>query len=145
MPAEELPEIFAFFDTIGDGKVYVDQLGNVLRAAGLTPTEAILETMSKPWAGNKEVRLTVEDVKPIYSNVKKEMGNDVLFETMHACLSHYDREGNGTISHADLRHLLVSSGEKMSEREADLVTSSFFVPDGNNVDITEFVKHIQAL
>ncbi|CAJ0940084.1 unnamed protein product, partial [Mesorhabditis belari] len=145
MPVEDLPEIFNSLDTIGDGKIFVDQLGTCLRVAGLTPTEAILVKMTKQWAENSEARLSVQDVTPIYTNVKKEMGTDAAFETIHACLSHFDREGNGTITHADLRYILCSSGERLSDRELEQIIQGFFAADESNVSITELVKHIQSL
>lgn len=42
-------EIFCYFDTKGDEKIYVKQVGDVLRSLGQNPTEKEIQTCCDHW------------------------------------------------------------------------------------------------
>lgn len=35
-------EVFALFDTVGDGKIFVKHVGDIVRSLGQNPTESLL-------------------------------------------------------------------------------------------------------
>ena len=45
----ESREVFAYFDTRGDEKIAVSQVGDVLRALGQNPTEAEIRKCCEHW------------------------------------------------------------------------------------------------
>nr|CAD2169606.1 unnamed protein product [Meloidogyne enterolobii] len=57
----EIQEVFQFYDTKGDGRVKVDQLGHCLRSLGLCPTEAQIAKLTE----NASERISVEQAREI--------------------------------------------------------------------------------
>lgn len=55
----------------------------------------------------------------------------------------FDREGNGQVSAAELRHVLTGLGEKMSEEEVDLLLSGLEDNQGQ-INYEEFVKTVMS-
>ena len=65
-----------------------------------------------------EKRITLEEFMPIYAQMSKEKDVGGYADFMEAMLV-FDKESNGTIIAAELRHLMLSLGEKMSDTEVD--------------------------
>ncbi|CDW61150.1 Myosin-2 essential light chain [Trichuris trichiura] len=102
----EARDVFCYFDTRGDDRISVAQVGDVLRALGQNPTEAEIEKCCANWP-DTEVRITFEDFLPILHTVIKNrvpQSEEKIIEG----LSHFDKEGSGYISVAELRHLLTT-------------------------------------
>ena len=53
----------------------------------------------------------------------------------------FDKDANGTISSAELRHLLTTLGEKMEEVDVENLIAPFEDQHGN-INYEDFVKHI---
>lgn len=116
----EVQEIIQFYDQRGDGKVSVTQIGNCIRALGLSPTEKQIEQLTQQWTDSGkfwkffkkllEVRISVEELTPIYSSLKKDT-NFNIYNSLIECMRNYDREGNGNISIQDLKCLLTNYGK----------------------------------
>lgn len=63
-------------------------------------------------------QLTFEEFLPIYSQVKKD--KDVgAFEDLVEGLKVYDKAENGTMMEAELAHVMLSLGEKLTDAEAE--------------------------
>ncbi|CAD5221462.1 unnamed protein product [Bursaphelenchus xylophilus] len=132
-------EIFAYFDTKGDEKIAVSQVGDVLRALGQNPTQTEISKCCEHWQ-NPETRITFEDFVPIFQTVGKNRSN-ISFEEFVEGLSHFDMEGTGTIKVAELRHLLTTLGERLSDEEVDQLISGQGDPNGH-VNIADFVRTV---
>ncbi|KFD47365.1 hypothetical protein M513_11728 [Trichuris suis] len=135
----EARDVFCYFDTRGDDRISVAQVGDVLRALGQNPTEAEIEKCCANWP-DIEVRITFEDFLPILHTVIKNrvpQSEEKIIEG----LSHFDKEGSGYISVAELRHLLTTLGEKLSDDEADQLLQGQEDSNGN-VNIAEFVRTV---
>ncbi|KAL1227844.1 Myosin-2 essential light chain [Trichinella spiralis] len=106
----EAREVFAYFDTKGDERISVTQVGDVLRSLGQNPTNEEIKKCCANWP--------TPDFLPILHTVmknKEPQSGDKFIEG----LSHFDKEGNGFISVAELRHLLTHLGERLTDEEVD--------------------------
>jgi len=135
----ESRDVFCYFDTKGDERISVAQVGDVLRALGQNPTEAEIKKCCAHWS-DPESRISFEDFLPIYQTVNKSREAHTMEEFVEG-LSHFDKEGNGLINVAELRHLLTTLGERLSDDEVDQLLQGQEDSHGN-VNIAEFVRNV---
>ncbi|CAG7676560.1 unnamed protein product, partial [Allacma fusca] len=115
---EEFMETYQLFDTKGDGKVQVNQVGDLLRALGQNPTEGDIQKLTQQH--KPEDRITLETFIPIYYAISNnKTRSHTTADDFIEGLRQFDVEGNGYFSSVELRHLLTSLGEKMTDEEVE--------------------------
>lgn len=103
----EFQEAFQLFDSRGDGKIHVSQIGDALRALGQNPTESDVKKFTHQHKPDE--RISFEVFLPIYQAISKSRTSDTADDFIEG-LRHFDKDGNGFISSAELRHLLTTLG-----------------------------------
>lgn len=140
----EFQEAFSLFDSRGDGKIGVNQLGDVLRALGQNPTEAEVKKCCLSLKDSQDQRLTFDVFLPILQTIVKNKSTDTAEDFIEG-LRHFDKDGSGLISSAELRHLLTTLGEKLSDDEVEALLSGIQEKDGQgNVSYEDFVRMVMA-
>ncbi|GAA55737.1 myosin-2 essential light chain, partial [Clonorchis sinensis] len=112
----EARDVFSLFDSVGDEKILVKDIGEVVRALGLNPTESDIRKFNN--RSDPGERITFEMFVPIYQALAKEQ-KDINPEEFIEGFRVFDKESNGFISAAELRHLLTALGERLREDEVD--------------------------
>ncbi|KAI6188165.1 Cuticlin-1 [Aphelenchoides besseyi] len=92
---ECISEAFQYYDNAGDNKISISQIGSCLHS-----------------------RITIEEFKPIYGALKKE-DHPATYDQMVSCLGNFEREQEGYIMEADLRHVLENLGERLNSNETE--------------------------
>jgi len=134
--APDFEEAFYLFDTVGDGKINASQLGDVLRAVGQNPTEHQLKKcVSDPALGE---RISFDEFLPILNGMTKHRP-DAQAEDFVEVLRNFDREGNGYILSVEMKRILTSIGDKLSEEEAEQILEGLEDSQGN-INYEEFVR-----
>lgn len=113
----ELKETFQLFDRDNDGYLNVRELGEAMRAMAQHPTEQEIQELVKKPDGDEGPALTDFDA---YLNIMaKRMTvpepDDQLLEAFRV----FDKEGTGTISAADLRKIVTTMGERLTDEEVE--------------------------
>ena len=139
----ELKEIFNLYDEELDGKIDGTQIGDVVRAAGLKPTNAaVWKAAGQEYKRKGEKRLTFEEWAPIYEQLTKEKEAGTFADFMEG-LKVFDKEECGKILAAELRHILLALGERLNTEEVDELLKG--VEDGEGmVNYEAFIKKVMA-
>ncbi|KAM7314637.1 hypothetical protein ISCGN_004421 [Ixodes scapularis] len=131
-------EAFSLFDNRGDGKINISQLGDVLRALGQNPTEAEVKKCCHQLRPDE--RISFDVFLPILQTISKNRSTDTAEDFIEG-LRHFDKDGNGYISSAELRHLLTTLGEKLTDDEVEQLLAGQEDSQGN-VHYEDFVKMV---
>lgn len=134
----EFQEAFSIFDQKGDGKIQVSQIGEVLRALGQNPTESEVKKLSHQHRPDE--RISFEVFLPIMQTISRQRPVDTADDFIEG-LRHFDKDGNGYISSAELRHLMTHLGEKLTDEEVEQLLAGQEDSQGN-VNYEEFVRMV---
>ncbi|XP_039266962.1 myosin catalytic light chain, smooth muscle-like isoform X4 [Styela clava] len=139
---QECQEAFELFDKAANGKVFINQVGDIIRSLGRNPTNAdILKVLGNP----KKEDLATKDVSfseflPMLAQIERQTERG-SYEDFVEGLRVFDKENNGTVMGAELRHVLSTLGEKMSEEEVESLLQG--QEDANGcINYEAFVKQI---
>lgn len=155
------------FDSRGDGKIHVAQIGDALRALGQNPTESDVKKFTHQHKPDE--RISFEVFLPIYQAISKSRTSDTADDFIEG-LRHFDKDGNGFISSAELRHLLTTlgmasrmhslfdrcrrsvrfycdarivAGEKLSDEEVETLLAGHEDSQGN-INYEDFVRQVMC-
>ncbi|KAG8585768.1 hypothetical protein GDO81_005145 [Engystomops pustulosus] len=135
-------EAFALFDRTGDGKILYNQCGDVMRALGQNPTNAeVLKVLGNPKSDELNSKtLGFDQFLPMMQTIAKNKDQGTSEDFVEG-LRVFDKEGNGTVMGSEIRHVLVTLGEKMTEEEVEMLLNG--QEDGNGcINYEDFVRHI---
>ena len=137
----EIKEVFSFFDRDRDGKITTKELGTAMRSLGQNPTEAELVDMINEI--DTDGNGTCEFPEFLAMMQKKMKDTDSEEEILEA-FKVFDKDGDGFISAAELRHIMTNLGEKLTSEEADEMIRSLDVDGDGKVSREEFVKQMMV-
>jgi len=135
----DFQDTFLLFDRKGDGKIETSQIGEVLRALNLNPTEA---EVGKYRAEIGDKRIPFNEFLPVYQALGKSKPQ-VMPEDIIEGLKVFDKEGNGLINSAELRHILTSLGEKLKDEEVEQLFQGNEDQHGN-INYEELIRMVMS-
>lgn len=104
------------FDKDGDGSITTTELGVVMRSLGQSPTEADLRQMISEVDADGSG--TIDFAEFLTLMARKIKTKDSEAEIVEA-FKVFDRDGSGKISADELRQVMTSLGEKLSDQEVE--------------------------
>ncbi len=138
---EEMKDCFSLFDKKGDMKVEHDKVIDVLRSLGLNPlSEDVKKCLENSDLMNQ--RVDFETFYAIYQQLSKSSAQ-VGYDDMVEALKTFDRDQTGMVSAAELRHIFMNIGDKMTEEQVQAATSQ--LEDANAcVNYEELIKTVMS-
>jgi len=141
---DDYREAFGLFDRVGDNKVAYNQIADIMRALGQNPTnKEVTKILGNPSADDMvQKRIEFEQFLPMLQTIVNapKVGVEDYVEGLRV----FDKEGNGTVMGAELRIVLCTLGEKMTEAEIDQLMAGQEDENGC-VNYEAFVKHIMSV
>lgn len=143
---EDVQEVFDLYDFWDgrDGLVDAAKVGDLLRCTGLNPTvDLVNKNGGTKKLGEKQYKF--EEILPIYQAVSDEKDTGTFADFMEAFKT-FDREGQGYVASAEVRHVLTSLGERLTDEEVTHIlkfTDTEEDLDGN-IKYEEFIKRVMA-
>ncbi|KAL3277632.1 hypothetical protein HHI36_012973 [Cryptolaemus montrouzieri] len=142
-PAEVETANFAFEVYGENGLLDATNLGVFMRCMSLNPS---LERLEKLGSSKKkgEKQFKVEDVLPMVSELKKEVKDQGCYEDFIECLKLYDKNENGKMLEGELRHSLLSLGERMTDAEVEELLEDCLdeEDDEGEIEYSPFLKRM---
>nr|CDS33374.1 myosin essential light chain [Hymenolepis microstoma] len=141
---EDIKEVFDLFDFWDgrDGMIDAVKVPDLLRCAGMNPTIKVsLKHGATKKAGEKQYKF--DEFLPVYQAIIKEKEGGTFADYMEAFKT-FDREGQGVVSAAELRHVLSGYGERLDDNEIDdiIKLTQLHVDLDGNVKYEEFIKGV---
>ncbi|XP_073420952.1 myosin light polypeptide 6 isoform X1 [Dendrobates tinctorius] len=135
-------EAFALFDRTGDGKILYNQCGDVMRALGQNPTNAeVLKVLGNPKSEELNCKtLGFDQFLPMMQTIAKNKDQGTTDDFIEG-LKVFDKEGNGTVMGSEIRHVLVTLGEKMTEEEVEMLVCGHEDANGS-INYEELVRMV---
>ncbi|XP_009329299.1 PREDICTED: calmodulin, striated muscle [Pygoscelis adeliae] len=133
----EFKEAFSLFDRDGDGCITTKELGTVMRSLGQNPTEAELQDMVGEVDADGSGTI---DFPEFLSLMARKMRDTDSEEEIREAFRVFDKDGNGYISAAELRHVMTNLGEKLTDEEVDEMIKEADCNNDGQVNYEEFVR-----
>jgi Ca2+-binding EF-hand superfamily protein len=138
---KEVFDLFDFWDG-RDGLVDAAKLGDFLRSLGLNPTEEqVMKSGGCKKMGEKQYKL--DELMPIYQDILTAKDSGTFADFMEAFKT-FDREGQGYVSSAEVRHVLSAMGDRLTDEEVEEIircTDTQEDLDGN-IKYEDFIKKV---
>lgn len=136
---DKVEQIFALFDKDGDGKIPISELPPLLRALNRIPTPTDMATITNKYSSSGCI--TPSDLSYLLTTIPPIQTDQVKAELI-AAFKILDKEGKGRVGSEELKRLVMSVGERMSEGEAEEMIR---MGDPERTGFIEYEKFIQKL
>eukprot|EP00054_Salpingoeca_dolichothecata_P036633 m.274334 g.274334 ORF g.274334 m.274334 type:complete len:150 (+) comp69030_c0_seq1:95-544(+) len=133
----EYKEAFTLFDRDGDSHISASELGTVMRSLGANPTEQELSDMVNQVDTNGDGNIDFPEFLTMMAKHDGSAKDEQ--EELLASFRVFDVDGSGTISAAELRHVMTSLGEKLTDEEVDDMIREADLNNDGCIDYQEFV------
>ncbi|CBY13687.1 unnamed protein product [Oikopleura dioica] len=147
-------DAFELFDRTGAGTIAYKECSSLARCFGYSPTDAFVKNLLSGGDGVTEMEtelskkdmeekmISLDEFLPHLWNISQapDPGN---YEDFFEGLKVFDKNGQGLVSSAELRHVLTSLGEKMTGDEVEKLCEGLEDNNGEvNYDI--FIKTLMS-
>lgn len=135
-------DIFTLFDKKGQGSISKQLFGDYLRAIGYNPTNQLTEQILSQ--SNAADQLTLDAISGMIKENETELNatTSAKVEDFIKAFQVFDKENTGKVSVGDIRYMLTSLGERLSDEEVDELLKGVEVDSDGGVDYRKFIEDI---
>ncbi|KAB7495515.1 Calmodulin [Armadillidium nasatum] len=129
----EAEECFSIFSQ--EGKLYLKDLGLALRSLGYNPSNSEVQDIVLKFGATTHI-----DFNRFKELLREDLPAPNTEEELREAFGIFDRDGEGTISSHELKHILMSSGERLTEEEVNMMIREAEVDPDGHVHYEQFVQ-----
>lgn len=133
----QIKEVFSLFDPNGDGMINKKHLGTCMRSLGLNPTDSELHNITSDESTNDEQVIDFSKFLDIMSQFPKDLDS---MEEIREAFRVFDKDGKGTISAAELKHVMTTLAERLTDQEWDEMIEEVDIDDDGQIDYEQFIN-----
>ncbi|CAG5114710.1 unnamed protein product, partial [Candidula unifasciata] len=137
----ELKEAFSLFDKDGDGTITTVELGSVMRSMGQNPTETELQDMINEVDADGSGAIDFPEFLTMMSRKLNALDQE---QEIRQAFEVFDKDKNGFISRSELKQVMATLGEKLSEEDVTLMLKRVDTDGDGQVNYKEFVQMMLA-
>jgi len=130
-------DVFALFDKDASGTITAHELGEIMRSLGQNPSDSELQDMINEVDIDHSGSIDFEEFLKMMSTTVK--AHHFADET-RAAFNVFDKDGSGTISAEELRQVMKSLGENLTDAEIDEMIAEADKDRNGTIDYEEFVQ-----
>ena len=139
---KQYQDAFEMFDKDKDGTISAKELANVMETLiGQKPSMDEINSMIKEVDLNSDGKIELEEF--ITLMMKNNPDSQQEEEVINA-FRVFDKEGNGLIQTDELKHIMMTIGDKMTEAGADEMIHEADIDDDGVINYEEFVRMMMA-
>ena len=139
---KQYQDAFEMFDKDKDGTNTAKELANVMETlTGEKPSLDEINSMIKEVDLNSDGKIELEEF--ITLMMKNSPDTQQEEEVINA-FRLFDKEGNGLIQTDELKHIMMTIGDKMTEDEADEMIHEADIDGDGTINYEEFVRMMMA-
>ena len=132
----DLKEAFSVFDKDGDGNITAGELGAVLRSLDQNPTETELQDMINEVDEDRDGTISFQEFSTMMERKTEATNREA---ELRSAFSLFDKDSNGLISADELRHVMKTLGEDLTEDEIDQMMREADTNGDGQINYEEFV------
>ena len=132
----EYREAFSIFDTNGDGTITFEELTKAMQSLGKDATPTEIQDMIDNADVNSDGKIEFEEFVRLMADDSSSIDHD---KELLAAFKVFDKDGNGKISHTELKQVMEDLGENMTEQEIDNMIKDADTDDDGMVNYQEFL------
>jgi calmodulin len=133
----EYKEAFEMFDRDKDGLIISKELGSILKALGHECNELEIAAMIEDVDSDLDKKINFDEFILIMNKRSTEV--DIEEELMEA-FKIFDKDGNGRLESNELKHIMLTLGEKLTDEEIAEMISEADSKGLGYIDYKDFVK-----
>jgi calmodulin len=133
----QFKEVFALFDTNRDGQISNKEIGFVMRLLGQNPSDSELQDMIDEVDSDNSGKIDFPEFLTLMARKMKEMDPE---EEYGEAFKVFDRDSTGFISADELRQVMSSLGENLTEDEIDELIRGADRDNSGRINYNEFVQ-----
>ena len=141
---EDIKDGFDLYDGTGEGKLFYNQVGDLIRGLGFKPTNKdVAGVLGNPKKEEMNTKTCNFDEFLGYVKSIAETQQEGTFEDFVEGLRVFDKEGNGTVMGAEIRHVLATLGEKLTVEEVEIIFEGAEDANGQ-IHYENFIKQLMT-
>lgn len=137
----EFRDAFDMFDKDRDGSITAKELGNIIKSLNQHTSDIEIQEMINEVDIDGNGKIDFEEFVSLMNRRMKE--TDTEEEVINA-FRVFDKDGNDTISSTELRHIMTTIGDRLTDEEVDEMIREADVDGNGLINFVEFVRMMMA-